>query len=314
LALILTWLSTSAWAQAVTGRVISGNRLPGFWVVQVYGSSAQPGEQLEGKRDGWRVAQATVTRTQGRLLLVRCSEGDLQVGDVLVPTGTAAPLSKLDLVATIPAGLETPRARPVPYQPRPQTRSRIALLGGGTTPSRVTCASVNSSPVRTAPFGHSNLNFERRTGQTPFAQDSRTRVSARPGDALSLGTYLDVEGSPLTATWIVETRDRYLRLTIDGVPVVLDKFNWYTVRHAALESIARRQDCVQGRAPVTLVSVPAVNGGELSVLVVSSTESDYGWSALSAGGRTVRFTDRGYDRLGDLNRLLSAVGRYWGTE
>jgi hypothetical protein len=314
LALVLILLSAQAWAQDVTGRVISGTRFPGFWVIQVYGSSAQPGEVLEGKRDGWRVGQARVTRVQGRLLLVRCTEGDLQVGDVLVPTGLDAPLTRLDMVATIPPGLETPRPRSVPYRPRPATRSRIAMLGGGTSPSRLASTSVSFSPVRTAPFGEHNLDFERRTGQTPFAQDSRTRQSAQPGDVLSLGTYLDVEGRPLTATWVVETRDRYLRLTIDGVPVILDKFNWYTLRNAVLESAARRQDCAKGRAPVTLVSVPAVNGGELLVKVVSSTESDYGWSALSADGRQVRFTDRGYDRLGDLNRLLTEVGRYWRTE
>lgn len=76
----------------------------------------------------------------------------------------------------------------------------------------------------------------------------------------------------------------------------------------------RREACLQGQAPVTLARLPGTNGATLVVSVIASEASDYGWSALSAGGQTLRFSDLGNDNLGGLTRLFGEVGKFWRTE
>lgn len=139
-------------------------------------------------------------------------------------------------------------------------------------------------------------------------------MALKPGEVLNLGTYTDVAGKPVTAYWIEEHQSRFLALKINGVLVILDKQNWYTFRQALENSVARRKHCLKGNPPVTLATVPTTNGAELLVQIISSDASDYGWSALSAGGKTVMFSDRGDDNLGGLNRLFGEVGRFWRTE
>lgn len=172
---ILVWvIGLPVWAQSkVVGDIISGTKYPGFWVVHMYGSPPQAGELLEAKRDGWPAGKAKATKIVGRLCLVRCTEGKLQPGDVLVPTGKLEMLSKLDQVGTIPAGLEAPRPKETAFQPRSGHYSKIAAMGGGTNASAIQTSRINPVVVNTAPHGVPDLDFERRTGQKPFAADSQ---------------------------------------------------------------------------------------------------------------------------------------------
>jgi hypothetical protein len=281
--------------------------------VQAYGSLPKPGDLLDVKRSGWPAGKAKVTKIEGRLVLIRATEGKLQVGDVLVPLGKNEPLIPLDQVGKIPAGLDAPQQQVTAYHPSREQKSHVASLGGGTSASRVSASKVKAVVVNTAPHGVHDLNFERRTGQKPFAADSKG-TAVQKGQVLNLGTYTDVEGNPLVAYWIPEEKDRFLGLKVDGVLIILDKQNWYRFKTALEDSIERRQGCVKGAPPRTLATLQGTNGAELRVQVISSDASDYGWSALAAGEKVVKFTDRGNDNLGGLHRLFSEVGVFWKTE
>jgi len=310
--LLILLLAAPSWAQAVVGAVITSTKLPTFWVIQSYGSMPKPGDILELKRDGWPAGKAKATKVEGRLVLVRVIEGKLDVGDVAVPTGKNEMLTPLDAVGSIPPGVEVPQQQVEAYVRKPQQKSHVASMGGGKAPA-TRASTVKRVVVNTAPHGVHDLDFERRTGQKPFAADSKG-VPLKTGETLNLGTYMDVEANPLTAYWVNGEKDRSLALKVDGRVAILDKQGWYRFKAALEDSVDRRQGCAKGAPPVVIARIPGTNGVELQVMVISSEASDYGWTAIGAGGKVCKFTDRGNDNLGGLQRLFTEVGMFWKTE